>query len=483
MSCGTEAFPLRLESSTLRAQCPSVAQDRRRAERLAVLDRRRAGVLLHLGSLTAALGRGGRALIDWLADAGFSVWQILPLGPPDPNHSPYAGRSDFAGNHAYLDPSESFSDSESSEYDEFLQSNQHWLEDYALFEVLSATHGGAAWWTWRPELRERHPGTLYRVIRDSDAELERIKRVQFAFFVQWRRLRAYAHQRGVRVFGDLPFYVGPNCAETWAHRGLFQLDAKGRAIVVSGHPPDDFFCPSGQMWGHPLYDWDAMRRNGFKYWRDRVRQQLARVDLLRIDHFHGLAAHWGVPATAADAREGKWYPTPGAALLRTLREELRELPLAAEDLGHMPEEASILRRGFGFPGMRVLQFAYHGSEDNPHLPCRHESDSIVYTGTHDNDTTLGWYSSVESNTRKRIDRDVNPMHGAMPEPLIHQALASIGRLTVIPMQDILGLGTEARLNTPGTVSGENWRWKLPNESLTAQRAKHWRGINSLYGRL
>ncbi len=447
--------------------------------RLPVLDRRRAGVLLHLGSLEAALGRGGRAFIDWLADAGFSVWQILPAGPTGNDGSPYWVRSDFAGEPAYLDPAE-LPATGTSDYAAFVAANQHWLDDYALFEVLSAAQKGAAWWTWPAQLRDRTPSALNRMSRELAPQLQRVKAEQFAFFVQWRRIREHARSRGVRVLGDLPFYVGPDSAETWGHREQFQLTAEGKPAAVAGVPPD-YFSATGQLWGNPLYDWQAMRRDHFAYWRARVRAQLDRVDLLRIDHFRALVAHWAVPAGAPDARGGAWQPTPGEDLLRRLRDELGDLPILAEDLGVITDDVIALRKRFGLPGMRVLQFAFSGEEDNPHLPHMHEQDSVVYTGTHDNDTTLGWYCSLDPETRRRVDSLLRAVPGSMPEALIREALGSVGRLAVIPAQDLLALGSQARLNTPGTVAG-NWSWRLPAGALTPELARHFARLNSMYGR-
>lgn len=447
--------------------------------RLPVLDRRRAGVLLHLGSLEAALGRGGRAFIDWLAQAGFSVWQILPTGPAGPDGSPYWVRSDYAGDPAYLDPDE-LPGHPSEHYEAFLAETRHWLADYALFEALSAAQGGAPWWTWPEQLRDRTPSALQHAAHDLAAQLQRIEREQFAFFVQWRRLREHAHSRGVRIFGDLPFYVAPHSAATWAHREQFQLAADGRPAAVAGVPPD-YFSETGQLWGNPLYDWEAMRKDNFAYWCARVRAQLERVDLLRIDHFRALAAHWAVPADAADARGGEWHLTPGEELLQLLREELGDLPIVAEDLGLITSDVVALRKGFGLPGMRVLQFAFSGESDNPHLPRMLEHDSVVYTGTHDNDTTLGWYRSLDEQTRSSVDTLLGVAPGSMPDALIREALRSVGQLAVIPAQDLLALGSEARLNTPGTVQG-NWSWRLPAGALTPELAAHFAQLNRMYGR-
>jgi 4-alpha-glucanotransferase len=447
--------------------------------RLPVLERRRAGVLLHLGSLEAALGRGGRAFIDWLAEAGFSVWQILPLGPTGADGSPYWVRSDFAGNAAFLDAAE-MPEVRPADYAAFLDETRDWLTDYALFEALSTAHGGAPWWTWPAQLRERSPAALARASQELAGQLNRIRHEQFAFFTQWRRLRDHARSRGVRLLGDLPFYLAPHSAETWSHREQFQLKPDGQPAVVAGVPPD-YFSDTGQLWGNPLYDWQTMRHDHFAFWRARVLEQLERVDLLRIDHFRALAAHWAVPAGAPDARAGQWHLTPGAELLRLLLDELGDLPIVAEDLGVITEDVVALRKGFGLPGMRVLQFAFGGDGDNPHLPHMHERDSVIYTGTHDNDTTLGWYRGLDEETRRRVDTLLRLPPGLMPDALIREALGSVGQLAVIPAQDLLALGSEARLNTPGTVAG-NWTWRLPDGALTGQLAGYFAQLNRMYGR-
>lgn len=447
--------------------------------RLPVFDRRRAGVLLHLGSLEAALGRGGRAFIDWLADAGFSLWQILPVGPTGHDGSPYWVRSDFAGKYAFVDTQE-LPETHSADYESFLAASGPWLADYALFETLSEAHRGQPWWLWPAALRDRDTNMMARADEQFASEVQRIKREQFAFATQWRRLREHAQSRGVRLLGDLPFYVAPDSAETWVHRDQFQLDADGRPTAVSGVPPD-YFSETGQLWGNPLYDWQAVRAKGFALWRDRIVQQLERVDVLRIDHFRALAAHWAVPAAAPDARGGEWRRTPGEELMRLLHHELGDLPIVAEDLGVITEDVEALRREFRLPGMRVMQFAFGGAGDNPHLPHMHERDSVVYTGTHDNDTTLGWFSTLDGESLRRVEFFLRLTPGAMPEALIRGALGSVGRLAVIPAQDILKLGSEARLNTPGTAQG-NWSWRLPAGSLTHELAARCLLLNQIYGR-
>ncbi len=447
--------------------------------RLPVLDRRRAGVLLHLSSLEAPLGRGGRAFIDWLAQAGFSVWQMLPVGPTGPDGSPYWGRSDYAGNPLLIDPDER-PEAHGEAYAAFIAASAHWLDDYSLFVALGAAYGGVPWWDWPEALRDRHPDALTRARHELAAELEQVKAEQFAFAWQWERLRQHAHSRGVRLFGDLPFYVAPDSAETWAHREQFQLDATGRPRAVAGVPPD-YFSETGQLWGNPLYDWERMSHDGFTLWRRRIGQQLARFDLLRIDHFRALAAHWAVPADAADARAGAWHETPGRALMQAVRQDYGELPLVAEDLGIITEDVTALRKELGLPGMRVLQFAFSGESDNPHLPHMHEPDCVVYTGTHDNDTVLGWYRSLDERTRHHVDFLLRSSPESVSEAMIRAALGSVARLAIVPVQDLLALGSEARLNTPATTEG-NWKWRLSMDALTPELASWYAALNRVYGR-
>jgi len=433
---------------------------------------------LHLSSLDAALGRGGRVFIDWLAAAGFSVWQILPLGPTGKSGSPYWVRSDFAGNTEFIDDGERPS-AAGEDYQAFLADSRAWLEDYAGFEVLSALHGGQPWWQWPVEYCDRAPAALERLRSEHAPEFARVRVEQFVFAAQLQALRAYAHARGVRLLGDVPFYVAPDSAEVWTHRAQFQLDAAGLPRAVAGVPPD-YFSEFGQLWGNPLYDWSRMRRDGFEFWRARVRCQLERVDVLRIDHFRALCAHWAVPAGAPDARGGAWCRTPGRALLKSLQQELSVLPLVAEDLGYITPDVEALRRRFRLPGMRVLQFGFDGDPYNPHLPHMHRHHSVVYTGTHDNDTSAGWFASLDRDTRQRVE-DYLGKDAHMPQALIRAACASVAALAVVPLQDLLELGSAARLNTPGTAQG-NWSWKMPQNALSAELAQRYAHLNRLYAR-
>jgi 4-alpha-glucanotransferase len=447
--------------------------------RLPVFDKRRAGVLLPLSALDAALGRGGRAFIDWLVQAGFSVWQILPAGPVGTDASPYWVRSDCAGNPDFIDAAE-LPDAHSPPSAEFMAASAAWLPDYALFEALTRAQRGAPFWEWPVPLRERAAAALRQARTEQAAVIERIEREQYAFYLQWNRLRDYAHARGVRLFGDLPFYVGPSSVETWAHRELFQLKPNGEPALVGGVPPD-YFSELGQLWGNPVYDWQALERSEFSWWLTRVRVQLGRLDLLRLDHFRALAAYWAVPADAADARGGKWLRTPGEELLQRVRAEFPDMPLVAEDLGVITEDVLALKNGFALPGMRVLQFGFDGEPGNAHALHAHTPANVAYTGTHDNDTTLGWYRSLDRATAQRVDLYLRMSPGAMPEVMIRAALGSVAMLSVIPAQDLLQLGADARLNTPGTASG-NWLWRLPAGALSAQLAHTYAQLNAVFGR-
>ncbi len=428
-----------------------------------VLDRRRAGVLLHPTSLPGpfefgVLGSEARRFVDLIAAAGFTIWQTLPLGPVDWTLSPYQLKSAFAGNPALIDERETGvpAATDARSCVAFIRRNRRWLLPYALFEALRACYQDKPWWDWPAPLRDREPTAIRRVLVQERAAVRRTISTQFLFELQWRALRSYAAGKGVSIFGDLPFYVDLDSADVWWHRPLFQLDADGRPTAVAGVPPD-YFSADGQLWGNPLYDWQQMRANGFRWWQERIEHQLERFDLLRIDHFRALESCWAVPAGASTAREGAWRPVPGRELLSSLRERLGSLPLVAEDLGIITPAVEALRDEFDLPGMLVLQFAFDGSDDNPYLPARHRENAVVYTGTHDNDTTVGWYSSLDPQSRDRVRQVLGD--DRMPDALIRAACESPARLAIIPMQDLLGLGSEARMNTPGTTSG-NWRWRF-----------------------
>jgi 4-alpha-glucanotransferase len=404
---------------------------------------------------------------------------VLPLVPSGADGSPYWSRSDRAGDERLIDPQASDPGSD-ADFAAWREAARDWLDDYALFEAISFERN-APWWTWPAPLRNRTPAALAAASHVYAARIEATARAQWRFDAQWRALRAHAAARGVTLFGDLPIYVAPDSVATWTSPAQFQLTPEGRPRRVAGVPPD-YFAEDGQLWGNPLYDWQHMQQQHFAFWLQRLRWQAERYDLLRIDHFRALEAYWSVAADATDARGGEWIPAPGDALLRAVSHELPALELIAEDLGIITPAVTALRRQHGLPGMRVLQFGFDGDARNPHLPHQHETDSVVYTGTHDNDTLVGWYAGLSSQTRDLVRRYLGRPDDEVIDALRRAALASVGVLAVLPAQDLLGLGGEARLNRPGTTDG-NWRWRLPKEALSAALAARYRELNELYGRI
>ena len=458
-----------------------------------VLGTRRAGVLLHPTSLpgmgaTGTIGGEAWRFVDWLAAGGFSVWQTLPIGPVDSYGSPYCQRSTYAGFPRLLDPAHlgslrelprgldlgaagvarddayaSFASAASPEhwraFAAFVRRDRRRLLPYGLFELCSARFDGAPWWDWPEPFRARKRERLLESLGEEKRAFRAIAFEQYLFDLEWTALKRYANDRGVYLFGDLPFYVDQNSVDAWWNPELFALDANGRPREVAGVPPD-YFNEDGQLWGNPLYDWDAMERRGFAWWLARIEAQFGRFDLLRIDHFRALESYWAVPATAETAREGQWRKAPGDELLSALRAKHGDLPLVAEDLGIITDEVRALRDRFELPGMAVAQFAFDGKPDNPHLPANAVPRSVAYTGTHDNDTTVGWYGGLSDEQRAEVQRALQlAAPPRVPEFLIDAVYDSAAQLAIVPMQDLLGLGTEARMNMPGTAAG-NWRWRF-----------------------
>ncbi len=481
------------------------------AARSSIFARRRAGVLLHPTSLPAGtLGADARRFVDFLVAGGFSVWQVLPLGPVDASGSPYQLASAFAGNTTLIDPADLARSSwwtgehprgpdlvpqawdrfrrqaSAADWERFTAFQKHeaaWLIPYGLFTVLSQQMARQVWWEWPEALREPRPEATARLLAEHMLELNGVMFGQYLFDLQWRQLRDYANAKGVFLFGDLPFYVDHNSADVWWRRSDFRLEADGRPSAVAGVPPD-YFSADGQWWGNPLYDWEALRADGFDWWLARLAHQSRWFDVLRLDHFRALEACWVIPAEAGSAREGHWEPGPGLDLLQAVVEHLPELSLVAEDLGTITPEVTQLRERFQLPGMLILQFAFDGSPDNPSLPSNHVEQAVVYTGTHDNDTAAGWYASLEAGVRGYVDSVLGAPSTAADaaDALVRAAYASPARLAMVPMQDLLRLGSDGRMNTPGTVGG-NWEWRLDWSQLTDPLAARFHELAGQHDRL
>lgn len=479
-----------------------------------LLERRRSGLLLHPTSLpgpgpVGRIGAEARHLLDWLEQAGFSVWQILPLNPPQADGSPYACVSAFAGDTRLIDQESMVRDgwlrsagprtpvgqalSEAratleaaggagwSEYRDFCRAQADWLEDFALFAVIKRLQGNRPWWTWPEPLLHRHPERLEQLRAEAREALEAVRFSQFVFFRQWAALRHQANARDILLLGDMPIFVAHDSADVWANPGYFDLDPNGKPNTVAGVPPD-YFSETGQRWGNPHYRWERMAEQGYDWWLRRIGWALEGLDALRIDHFRGFEAYWSIPADEPTAVGGEWKPGPGAAFFEAVLKRFGELPLLAEDLGVITPGVTALRDRFGLPGMKILQFAFDGTPDNPYLPEHHVERGVVYTGTHDNDTTLGWFESLSAAESERVLETLGRPDASMPWALIEAAFASRARLAVIPMQDALALGSEQRMNTPGTNAG-NWRWRFDWSDVPPERAAELRRLNEANGRI
>ena len=405
---------------------------------------RQAGVLCHLTSLPSqTLGDDAHRFCRLLSQIGCSVWQMLPLSPPDEHGSPYASYSAFAVWGGFRDPAMNYSlDYESVGM--WIEKNLHWLEDYALFAVLKYQLDGLPWTQWPAPLRDREPEAIKKVIDELYGSMNKWMEEQFIIEIDWGKLRNTAEECGVSLFGDLPFFVAHDSADVWANQHLFKLEASGAPSVVAGVPPD-YFSEDGQKWGTVLYNWDAHRDEGFAWWKARTARMFEMFDLVRIDHFRALDSAWEIPAHHPTAKNGQWVEGPKTELLEAIIEVAPAGKIVAEDLGIIPPSVIELRKQNGIPGMAVLHFA-NDDVDNPHNPENHSEDTVVYTGTHDNDTTVGW--------------------GEKPvQDLIQDALNSPANLAIIPLQDVMGLDSQARMNTPGTLDG-NWEWRFNWDELT-----------------
>jgi 4-alpha-glucanotransferase len=491
---------------------------------------RHAGVLAHPTSLAGAhgigdLGHGACAFVEWLARAGQTRWQILPLGPTGYGDSPYQAFSTFAGNPllialddlrelGLLDaadlegadfPAERVdfgavipwklarleraaarfraggAPALRAEYEQFVAAEADWLDDYALYRALKDEQGGGAWTSWDAPLRLREPATL-AAAREQLAERHDAQRfMQFMFFRQWRALKAAANAAGVRIIGDLPIYVALDSSDSWANQQLFQFDAEGRPTAVAGVPPD-YFSATGQLWGNPLYAWERHAASGYAWWSARLRAVFEMVDILRIDHFRGFEAYWAIPAGDDTAQRGTWQPGPGRALFDAAHAALGEREVIAEDLGLITPEVDALRRSLAYPGMAVLQFAFGSGPDNLYLPHNLERHYVIYTGTHDNDTTRGWYDAADDATRDHVRRYLATNGADVAWDLLRAAWAAVPATAIAPLQDVLGLGNEARMNLPGQAGG-NWTWRMSPAALTDDLAARLRDLTELYGRL
>ena len=502
---------------------------------------RHSGILLHPTSLPGAHGSGdlgpsARHFVDWLLAAGQTIWQILPLGGLGPGNSPYMSPSAFAGNELLIDltqlrdagwltesdiaPDPSFighridypcirhyrmsrlrvaaerffadarRDAHTA-YLAFCKSECDWLEDYALFMALDGKLGpyGKVWQDWPEDLAQRKTKALREAARSLADECSFWKFCQWCFDMQWTALKQYANARGILLMGDIPIFVSAHSSDVWAHQRLFDLDGKGHPRVVAGVPPD-YFSATGQRWGNPLYKWAEHESQDFLWWCERMRRTLRLCDSVRIDHFRGFESYWEVPANAATAITGQWQPGPGTALFTALRKTLglkagkdqSDFKIIAEDLGVITPKVAALRKAAGLPGMRILQFAFDGHSDNPYLPHNFEPHTVVYTGTHDNNTTCGWWQSLPGHEQDYVRRYLGVNGSSIHWDLIHAASASVAAMAITPMQDVLGLDTAARMNQPGLTEG-SWEWRFTWNQVAPWHAERLSELARLHGRI
>jgi len=495
--------------------------------------KRGSGILLHITSLPSPfgigdIGPGAYRFADFLAETGQSCWQVLPLNPTDQatDNSPYSSSSAFAGNPMLISPELLVDDGlltgkemdnhpdfprdrvdyadviafkgkllkaacerfkkkrDKKDYEKFCLENALWLEDFALFSVLKERFGGAVWNAWPAELKGRNSRWLQKVKRELEGELEHRKFLQYLFFKQWHLLKGYCNERNIRIFGDMPIYVRFDSADVWTHPEIFKLDKKMQPAFVAGVPPD-YFSETGQLWGNPVYRWDALKQTGYEWWIQRMEQNLKLFDLMRIDHFRGFVAYWQVPASEKTAVNGKWVKAPVEDFFKALLEHFGTLPIIAEDLGFITEDVKEVMGRFGFPGMKVLLFAFGDDlAKNPYVPHNHIENCVIYTGTHDNNTARGWFENeavekTKKNFFRYLGREVSPEEAHAV--LVRLAMMSVAEMAIIPMQDILGLAEKARMNHPGTGDG-NWRWRLLPEQLTPALIENLSEMTETYGR-
>ena len=493
---------------------------------------RYSGVLVHPTSFPSPygigdMGRGAHEFIDFLAMAGQHLWQVLPLGPSGNGNSPYQSYSVFAGQTLLISPElliekkllteadvhpipefnadrvdydkvttyktslfkkayEHFRHTADKnlleEYDSFQSNNQYWLDDYCLYMAGKDYHNGLPWYEWEDSLLDPTPKERASWMKLLASEIDYYRFIQFAFFSQWYELKDYANKKGIAIIGDIPIFTAPDSADVWANKELFKLDSKGHPLEVAGVPPD-YFSATGQLWGNPLYDWDAMKDDGYRWWIERVRNQLDQVDYIRIDHFRGFEAYWAVPAGEETAMNGKWKKGPGEALFEAIQKALgEELPIFAEDLGIITPEVEKLRDTLGFPGMKILQFGFDGTGESTFLPHQLSTrNCICYTGTHDHDTTCGWYEHTSEQNKDKVRRYMNTDASSVSWDFIRTCLGTIAKYAIFPVQDLLKLGSEHRMNTPGTATG-NWEFRYRSGLLDEGMAKGLKQMTELFGR-
>lgn len=493
---------------------------------------RSSGILLHPTSFPSRFGIGDLGLqaykfIDFLRESNQQYWQVLPLGPTGYGNSPYAAYSAMAGNPMLISPEqlveqgllaeedfanlpvfdefkvdyepvkslktallkkacENFqvkaTDFQQTEFSGFCHSKAHWLDDYALFMALKDAHHDTSWHTWEAEVVKREPAAIEQAKEKLGAEIYYYKFVQFEFFRQWSELKSYANMSGIYIIGDIPIYVAQDSADVWAHPHIFCLDEETREPALMAGVPPDYFSETGQLWGNPVYDWEELQKQDFKWWVGRFEAMLDYIDVIRIDHFRGFEAYWAVERGETTAMNGEWMKAPGEELFDTIKTQLGTLPVLAEDLGVITPEVEALRDKYEFPGMKVLQFAFGSDPGNPFLPFNYTRNAVVYTGTHDNDTTVGWFNQANDWEKRNLQLYLGCIS---PEgihwDLIRLALSSIANQAIIPLQDILGLGTEARMNFPSTAEG-NWGWRYQPSLLTDELGERLKHLTQLYGR-
>lgn len=492
---------------------------------------RASGVLAHPTSFPSPycigdLGEHAYEFVDFLKSAKQKLWQILPLGPTGYGDSPYQSFSSFAGNHYLVSPcmlkeqgyltdadlagvpahnprvvdygdAIKFKNSVASKahasfkknappaakggLTKFVNANKDWLEDYALFAALKESHKGLEWHKWPKALAKREKAALQAASKELAEKIEFHKFAQFVFFSQWGKLKAYAKSQGVRIIGDIPIFVAHDSADVWANPELFMLDGEGQPTAVAGVPPD-YFTETGQLWGNPLYNWDAHRETKYAWWCRRFRAALSMVDIVRIDHFRGFESYWAVPFGEKTAVNGKWIKGPGKPFFSAIKEELGELNIIAEDLGEITEKVTALRKSLGFPGMRVLQFAFEPGGGSVHLPINYEdSNTVVYTGTHDNDTTRGWYSAADERERDYLRRYLNVSGEDAAWDLIRLAFSTSAQIAIAPVQDLMDLDTHDRMNAPGLADGW-WRFRYTSEMLGTALSTRLKYLTELFNR-